>query len=44
MEVPPNGWFIRENKGKSQSKIRMMTRGTPISGNPHMIFGDVAVI
>ena len=28
-----DGWFY----GKSQSRIWMMTRGTPSLGNPHML-------
>ena len=31
--VPTNGWFLLR---KSQSKIRMMTGGAPILGNPHL--------
>ena len=33
MGVPQNGWFIRENP----IKIRMMSRGTPILGNHHIL-------
>ena len=32
MVVPQIGWFIRDNP----IKIWMMTRGTPILGNPQM--------
>ena len=30
--VPQNGWFIRENPNLKW----MITRGTPIYGNPHI--------
>ena len=33
MGVPQNGWFIRENPHLKW----MITRGTPIYGNPHRV-------